>query len=134
MSAAGALPARRAAGGLGGVGGGGAGEAAEDLVADGRGGLEVTDELDELGLDEVGVNEGLVAGVIGAAGGALVARDELASDGGALHLALAALAAREATQEVALGGATGLQRACALAAHLLHTVEGSPRRAARAGP
>ena len=64
----------------------------EPDALEGGGGLEVGDELDELGLDELGVDERLVAGVLGAAGGAAVAGDELAPDGGAVHLALAAFA------------------------------------------
>jgi hypothetical protein len=110
-------------GGFRSLSGSAAGEAAEDLLADRRSGPEVTDELDELLLDDVGMDEGLIAGMVGAAGGAVIVRDELASDGGALHLALAALAAGETAQQVALGGSAGLQRACALVAHSLHPVE-----------
>ena len=47
---------------------------------------------------------------LGSLSGAVVAGDELASDRGALHLALAALAAGETAQQVALGGSAGLQQ------------------------
>jgi hypothetical protein len=57
---------------LGRVGGGGLGEPSQDLVADRLAGAEVGDELDDLLFDAVGGREGLVAGVLLAAGGAVV--------------------------------------------------------------
>jgi hypothetical protein len=64
-------------------------------------GCESGDELDELALDLLGLRDRLIAGAVGATGGAVVASGQLASSGGALHPCVAASAVRETAQDVA---------------------------------
>ncbi|MGH2902724.1 MAG: hypothetical protein ACRDK7_03950 [Solirubrobacteraceae bacterium] len=69
----------------------------QDLLADRGAGREAGEEVRELVLDLLGGDDRLVAGVVGAAGGAVVARLVLAPAGGALHACVAAPAARESS-------------------------------------
>ncbi|HEY3960135.1 MAG TPA: hypothetical protein VGL68_06445 [Solirubrobacteraceae bacterium] len=99
------------------------GEAVQDLLADGGVGCEAGEEARKLALDLLGWDDRLVAGVVGAAGGAVVAGRVPPAACGALHAPVAAAAAREPAQEVVGRRPPGFQRAGALAAELLHAVE-----------
>ncbi|HEY5193856.1 MAG TPA: hypothetical protein VIJ39_08305 [Solirubrobacteraceae bacterium] len=98
------------------------GQAGEDLLADRVVGGEACEERGELLLDLLRGDDRLVAGVVGAAAGAVVARLVGASTCAALHARVAAPAAREPAQQVVGRGAAGVQCAGALAAHQLHPV------------
>ncbi|HEV7937096.1 MAG TPA: hypothetical protein VGP18_03620 [Solirubrobacteraceae bacterium] len=98
------------------------GQASEDLLADRGVGGEAREERGELLLDLLGGDDRLVAGVVGAATGAVVARLVGAPACAALHARVAAAAAREPAQQVVGRGASGVQCAGALAAHQLHPV------------
>jgi hypothetical protein len=72
-------------------------------------GCEGGEEACELALDLLGGDDRLVAGVVGAPGGAVVAGCVLLSAGGALHVPVAAAAAGEPAQEVVGRWSTGFE-------------------------
>ncbi|HEV3034328.1 MAG TPA: hypothetical protein VGX72_06030 [Solirubrobacteraceae bacterium] len=105
------------------AGRGGIREAVQDLRLRCLVRCEAGEELRELLLYPLGGDDRLVTGAVGAAGGAVVAGFEVASAAGALHVCVAASAARESAQHVLRGWSAGLEGAGALTAHELHAVE-----------
>ncbi|HEY7953462.1 MAG TPA: hypothetical protein VID70_10805 [Solirubrobacteraceae bacterium] len=108
---------------LAGLGAGAVADGVDDELAQFGVGLERGEPCDELLLQGLGLDDGLLAVALVATGGALVAADAGARSAGAVHPGAAALAVQELPEEVLLRWATGLQHAGAPGADLLHAVE-----------